>query len=60
MEDKTIEVAVKTFINEYPYIVQANALTAENPYNLVAAALLRIGISKDVSMLSQPCIVIKA
>jgi hypothetical protein len=47
-------------INEYPHIVQANAVTAENPYNLVAAALLRAGISEDVGMLSQPCIVIKA
>lgn len=54
------EVAVKTFVNEYPNIVQSNAVTAENPYNLVAAALLRTGISKDVNILSQPCIVIKA
>lgn len=54
------EVAVKTFINEYPHIVQANAVTAENPYNLVAAALLRAGISDDVGMLSESCIVIKA
>lgn len=54
------EVAVKKFINEYPHIVQANAVTAENPYNLVAAALLRTGISDDVGMLSESCIVIKA
>lgn len=54
------EVAVKTFINNYPNIVQANAVTAENPYNLVAAALLRTGLSKDVGMLSESCIVIKA
>lgn len=54
------EVAVKAFINDYPDIVQANAVTTENPYNLVAAALLRIGISNDLSLLSEPCIVIKA
>ncbi|MBZ9621427.1 hypothetical protein G9F71_000785 [Clostridium sp. FP2] len=54
------EVAVKTFINEGLNIVQANAVTAENPYNLVAAALLRAGISNDIGMLSQACIVIKA
>lgn len=54
------EVAVNTFINKYPNIVQANAVTAENPYNLVAAALLRVGISDDVEMLSQECIAIKA
>ncbi|HEY8892900.1 MAG TPA: hypothetical protein VIM70_21965 [Clostridium sp.] len=54
------EIAVKIFIKEYPLIVQANAVTAENPYNLVAAALLRTGISNDIGMLSEPCIVIKA
>lgn len=54
------EVAVKTFIKEYPDVVQANAVTAENPYNLVAAALLRTGISDNLSILSESCIVIKA
>jgi hypothetical protein len=54
------KVAVKTFINEYPNIVQANAVIAENPYNLVAAALLRAGITDNVGMLSQSCVVIKA
>ena len=54
------EVAVQIFCREYPNIVQANAVTAENPYNLVAAALLRTGISNDVGMLSEACIVIKA
>ena len=54
------EIAVKIFIKEYPLIVQANAVTAENPYNLVAAALLRTGISNDIGMLSESCIVIKA
>lgn len=53
------EVAVKTFINKYPDIVQANAVTTENPYNLVAAALLRIGLSDDIGMLSERCIVLK-
>lgn len=54
------EVAVKTFINNYPDILQANSVTAENPYNLVAAALLRIGLTKNVGMLSESCIVIKS
>ena len=54
------EVAVKTFISQYPDIVQANAVTAENPYNLGAAALLRAGVSDDVGMLSEMCIVIKS
>lgn len=54
------EIAVKIFEKEYPNIVQANAVTAENPYNLVAAALLRTGITNDIGMLSELCIVIKA
>ena len=54
------EVAVNTFINYYPNIVQANAVSAENPYSLIGAALLRTNLSKDISMLSQSCIVIKA
>lgn len=54
------EVAIKTFISKYPNIVQANAVIAENPFNLVAAALLRSGISDDIKLLNKPCIVIKA
>jgi len=54
------EVAVKTFIKNYPNIVQANAVIAENPYNLVAAAILRAGLGDDIGMLSESCIVIKA
>lgn len=53
------EVAVKAFTKRYSNIVQANAVTAENPFNLVAAALLRAGLSDDINFLSQPCIVIK-
>jgi hypothetical protein len=53
------EVAVKVFINKYPNIVQANAVKVDNPYNLVAAAILRAGISDDINLLSRPCIVIK-
>lgn len=54
------EVAVKTFINNYPYIVQANAVTAENSYNLVAAALLRTCLTNNIGMLSESCVVIKS
>lgn len=57
--DGDAEVAVRTFINKYPETVQANAVTAENPFNLVAAALLRAGISNDINLLNQGCIVIK-
>ena len=53
------EVAVKAFLREYPNIVQANAVTTENSYNLVAAALLRAGVTNNIGMLSESCIVIK-
>lgn len=54
------EVAVKAFISHYPYIVQANAVTVENPYNLIGGALLRTKLTSDIGMLSQACVVIKA
>lgn len=54
------EVAVRAFIGKYPDLVQANSIKVDNPYNLVAAAVLRAGISDDIALLSQSCIVIKA
>lgn len=53
------KVAIEAFMRQYPNLVEANAVTAVNPYNLVAAALLRTGITSDIGMLSEPCIVIK-
>lgn len=53
------EAAVKAFLKEYPNIVQANAFNEENPYNLAAASILRTGISNNINLLSEPCIVIK-
>ncbi|ERI95245.1 hypothetical protein HMPREF1982_00386 [Clostridiales bacterium oral taxon 876 str. F0540] len=53
------EIAVKSFISKYPNIVQANAIKVDNPYNLVAAALLRADISDNINLLSQACLVIK-
>lgn len=47
-------------VEEYPNVVQANAVTVDNRYNLVAATLLIIWISDDAGMLSQKYIVIKA
>lgn len=54
------EVAVEKFWKEYPNIIKANSVIAENPYNLVAAALLRVGLTDNINLLSEPCIVIKS
>ncbi|MEG0774387.1 hypothetical protein [Clostridium sp.] len=53
------EVAIRAFIEKYTDLVKANAIKVDNPYNLVAAAILRAGISHDINLLSQSCIVIK-
>jgi hypothetical protein len=54
--------AVESFWRAYeqPGIIEANAVTAQNPYSLVGAALLRSGLTTDLSVLSKPCIVIKS
>jgi hypothetical protein len=54
------EIAARTFWAKYPNIVKANAITTQNPYSLVGAALLRAGLTRDLSILSKPCIVIKS
>ncbi len=54
------EIAARTFWAEYPDIAKANAVTAQNPYSLVGAALLRSGLTTDLSVLSEQCIVIKS
>jgi hypothetical protein len=52
--------AVKSFLNALPDIQKANAIHEANVLSLVGAAALRAGWSKDIALLSQPCIVIKA
>lgn len=53
-------VAVRTFLNHFPNITESNSVTAVNPYNLVAAALLRVGLTDNINLLSEPCIVVKS
>ncbi|WP_186431379.1 hypothetical protein [Clostridium sp. BSD9I1] len=57
--DGDAQVAVNAFIKHYPNIVQANTIRVDNPYNLIAAAILRVGISENIKLLKQSCIVIK-
>jgi hypothetical protein len=55
--------AATTFMAEYPYIIEADAVEKgkDQPYySLVGAALLRSGLTQDLSMLCEKCIVIKS
>lgn len=52
------KIAAATFWNRYPHIT--TDVTAENPYSLVGAALLRSGLTEDIHVLFEPCVVIKA
>lgn len=54
------EAATRSFWRAYPLISQANSVVADNPYSLVGAALLRAGLTTDLSFLSQPCVVIRS
>jgi len=51
-------IAAKSFCGRYPDII--SDVTAENPYSLVGAALLRSGLTKDIKMLFQQCIVLRS
>lgn len=54
------ETAARTFWSKYPAITEADDVKADNPFSLVAAALLRSGLAKELSMLSQKCVVLKS
>lgn len=53
-------IAAKSFIKAYPGIIASSAVRNDAPYSLIGAALLRSGLSDQISLLSQDCIVIKA
>ena len=51
----------EAFLRSLPDPTEANCITCQSPvYSLVGAALLRSGWTTDVSVLSSPCLVIKA
>jgi hypothetical protein len=54
------EIAALMFWGNLGDIPGANAVEAEAPYSLIGAALLRAGMTKDLSVLFEPCVVIKA
>lgn len=53
------ETAAHTFLRSYPDIEQANAVTAQTPFSLIGASLLRSGLTNDLSFLHESCIVIR-
>ncbi len=55
------EIAVRRFIDSLPNPDAANAIISnEEVHSLLGAALLRTGWTTDPSVLSEPCLVIKA
>jgi hypothetical protein len=51
--------AVREFLRVSPDLEGSNAIKPRRVFSLVGAALLRSGWTQDISVLSEPCIVIK-
>lgn len=51
-------IAARMFWDRYPNIT--SDVTAQNPYSLVGAAMLRSGLTTDINVLFKACVVIKA
>lgn len=55
------EVGAQAFIRALPDPLSANAVTCESPvHSLVGAALLRSGWSSSLTLLAEPCLVVRA
>ena len=54
------KVTVMSFEKSLPNIEEANSILVDNSYNLVAAAILRVGLSENINLLCETCIVIKS
>lgn len=54
------EIAANTFWAGYPNLIESNSVTVDRPYSLVGAALLRAGLTTDLTLLSKGCIVLKS
>lgn len=54
------EIAALAFWKNLGDIPGANAVTADAPYSLIGAALLRAGMTTDLRVLFEPCVVIRA
>jgi hypothetical protein len=60
VHENDARIAAFTFLEHQHDIESKNAVTAENPFSLVGAALLRAGLSEKIELLKIPCIVVKA
>lgn len=58
MEDA--RVAAQTFLKSMKNLEECNAVKTENTYSIISSLLLWSGLSEDIKILHQPCIVIKA
>ena len=54
------EIAAEAFWRNLDDIPGANAVTAEAPFSLIGAALLRAGLTTDPGVLFKPCVVLRA
>ena len=52
-------IAANSFSRYFPKIQCASCVEAENPFSLIGAAIVRSGLAKDTTLLSQPVVVIK-
>lgn len=54
------EIAVNQFLASLPDPESRNAITCVNARSLIGAALLHSGLSGDIALLKQQCLVIRA
>ncbi|MDQ2655340.1 MAG: hypothetical protein M3Z20_20095 [Chloroflexota bacterium] len=54
------EIAAEKFWLSLDNIPGANAVSAESPFSLIGAALLRSQLTSDLSVLFKPCVVLRA
>lgn len=54
------KLAVQAFLSALPNVDHANAVREDDVHSLIGAALLRTGWTKDVRVLEQACLVIRA
>jgi len=59
--EEDAKAAAHSFCEEWPNILEADSIKVGKPwYSLIGAALLRSGLTNDISILSQKCVVVKS
>lgn len=59
-DEEDAAIAAQSFWSRYPDIGEAANIPGEDPFSLAGAALLRSGLSTDLALLSQPCVVLRS